>query len=754
MRHVGRGGLVVLVVLAGAACGWAQEKPTPIEGYIPTGPILYVYYQGFAGAGKGFDATALRKIIAEDEVQAFGKELSRFLDEAMREHAGEFPLTWADIRMLLDCEMGFALLDVRAQVPQMVLIIRGDGHIDGVRALQDRLIARAMRDAPPNQPVPEGDMDGIRYKQLGPFYLCWVGGDLVVTSGPGTLRRVVRTLKGLDPSLLQDARFKTVRAKTMGGKEFLMAHFSVETLIEQKTPEGVDAPPRPKWFKAVGADEIASLHLALAPDPPGVKTMLYVHAPRGRGGLLRILQTAPIDEKKALAGVSGDVADFVAARFSAAEAYDALERTLADLGEDGDFKRGVADFREKLGFDFRGDLLATLGDEVLIQSLGPGYLVVPEFFASVGVKDEAALRRHLEKLVTVLADELEKKAAAEPPRGPVRRGPALDVEKLDYKGRQIVAMKFRMAPVPVTPSFVIHDGRLIVGLVPQTVRKALDLQQTPPPRPITESTLYAAVRAHLAPKCSVLAYAEFKQSFAGAWGGLLTHLVQMLNGIPGLPPHSLATRFPSSSAIEPHLFATVQALSHDGEGFLFEGYGPLGGGIGPPGGGGGGGSVASMGIMAGFLLPALAKAQGSARAAASMNNIRQIGLASIQYAGDHDDKFPPSFGVLLQKGYLTTTRVFFHPGSGRRAPPDFPGDFKNADLAKLNEIDQISDYVMVKDITHAADADFIVLYERKAFFKGRRTCFFNDGHTQSVMEEHFQKLLEEQKKKMGEPVLR
>ncbi len=94
--------------------------------------------------------------------------------------------------------------------------------------------------------------------------------------------------------------------------------------------------------------------------------------------------------------------------------------------------------------------------------------------------------------------------------------------------------------------------------------------------------------------------------------------------------------------------------------------------------------IAIIGILAGFLLPALAKAQESARRTACMNNVRQCGLAMIQYASDHDDSFmdlvdsagtripgvdptsgTPStepartgFVVLLHDGYLTTPKVF------------------------------------------------------------------------------------------------
>ena len=122
--------------------------------------------------------------------------------------------------------------------------------------------------------------------------------------------------------------------------------------------------------------------------------------------------------------------------------------------------------------------------------------------------------------------------------------------------------------------------------------------------------------------------------------------------------------------------------------------------------------IAIIGILAGFLLPALAKAQEAARRTACMNNVRQIGLAMNQYAGEHDGDYPKlvdgggnevpavdedgninttqksrtAFAVLLNKAYLTTTKVFICPSSHDRTPDpegDFPSDFRNADLQNL-----------------------------------------------------------------------
>lgn len=52
--------------------------------------------------------------------------------------------------------------------------------------------------------------------------------------------------------------------------------------------------------------------------------------------------------------------------------------------------------------------------------------------------------------------------------------------------------------------------------------------------------------------------------------------------------------------------------------------------------------IALIAILAGLLLPALATAKSRARATLCLGNLKQIGLAVVLYAGDHDERLPQS----------------------------------------------------------------------------------------------------------------
>lgn len=133
--------------------------------------------------------------------------------------------------------------------------------------------------------------------------------------------------------------------------------------------------------------------------------------------------------------------------------------------------------------------------------------------------------------------------------------------------------------------------------------------------------------------------------------------------------------------------------------------------------------------------------------ASSMNNVRMLLLASIQYAMDHDGAFPPDFETLLKLAYLTAPKVFIAPASGDEVRADYPGELKNATMADLKLGPENCSYVFVWKARHSDPPNTIVIYEKKPFTRGGRIVGFNDGHVEFIPEEKFQKRLAEQNKR-------
>lgn len=74
--------------------------------------------------------------------------------------------------------------------------------------------------------------------------------------------------------------------------------------------------------------------------------------------------------------------------------------------------------------------------------------------------------------------------------------------------------------------------------------------------------------------------------------------------------------------------------------------------------------VAIIGILAAILFPVFARARENARRASCMSNLRQLGLAMIQYSQDFDEKLTPESNaganITLPTGNTAWTALWFH----------------------------------------------------------------------------------------------
>ena len=181
--------------------------------------------------------------------------------------------------------------------------------------------------------------------------------------------------------------------------------------------------------------------------------------------------------------------------------------------------------------------------------------------------------------------------------------------------------------------------------------------------------------------------------------------------------------------------------------------------------------VVVMVLLLGFLFGyAIRAARQKRDRAYCMKCHRQIGLAMIQYAGDHDDAFMPlvdaagsevpalgtngtisleparsAFAVLLKQGYLTTTQVFICLASGDRVPEHFPTDYKNAPLKDLLLKESECSFGWDPTKNHSVDACCAIIADKPSkdvskadegthknnsdnHGKAGQCVFYNDGH--------------------------
>ena len=85
--------------------------------------------------------------------------------------------------------------------------------------------------------------------------------------------------------------------------------------------------------------------------------------------------------------------------------------------------------------------------------------------------------------------------------------------------------------------------------------------------------------------------------------------------------------------------------------------------------------IAIIAILASLLFPALSSAKEKGRSVKCVSNLRQLGLASVMYAHDHDDRLPPrqnrpSWTVFLEAYYQDLRLLKCPSDRGRRRDVD------------------------------------------------------------------------------------
>jgi prepilin-type processing-associated H-X9-DG protein len=462
------------------------------------------------------------------------------------------------------------------------------------------------------------------------------------------------------------------------------------------------------FIKELGLDNVKSLTERVGFDGSNIVGNCLLEIPQPRTGLFANFKTINLS--------MFDMADpgaisATAVNFDIAGIYDtAMKAAKTVIGDDFiEVEQGIAAVEAELNVKIRQGLLESLGGPMLFYALPSGAAVQsPQggFVIIAGLKDAKLWEDSLAAL---------GKFAAEKSKGMVQ------VSSQVQEGRSVQTWAVMpLAIAQIMPTWTVLGDKVVIGSNPTLLKSAVD-QINSGTKSIRGTDGFIKVTARLPDNLLSFKYGDSKLQFT-----------QMMTTLQQFWP--MATMAASNAGLKlpfvlPQLSHVAQDMGPSCQYSWFDAQGLRshyhGAGIEPAL-----GALAGGGIGAGVMMPALARAREQAKQAASMANLKQLGLAAIMYADDHQGKLPDNFEQA--KEYYKDSRILESP----LKPKGFAGPSYI--------------YVSGHSMNAGSPAVQIVAYENPQYCQDTINALFLDGHVEKMPRDRFLETLEATYKQLGQ----
>jgi hypothetical protein len=399
--------------------------------------------------------------------------------------------------------------------------------------------------------------------------------------------------------------------------------------------------------------------------------------------------------------------------------WDEVMRILATVRPDAfaEASSKIAEVEGFMGFKLREELIASLGGELFLYVAAPkGGGLVPEIVVGLSLKNVETFRKCMDSALRLVADHA---------------GQDFELSKMSYKGREIHFVRLG-GNAPVTPSWTIVDGRLLVALMPQTVKSVLrKLDAEEKPASILDNEAFAPGLKRMPANACLVSYTDLPAAFDFVYNLVLPFLPAITSNLEDFPLD--ISMLPSAESISQHLTPTHAAMWGDDEGITYSAHAP----------------VSLLTAVAAAAPMFLLVAGGSAMAPEpafrelepteearprdpDLTNLDEVGAGLLIHYVEQG-KYPATFEELVKTRALPDASVLVSPGD---EAPRMVGSVKcsyeyvGAAVAKL------------KGNKHRV----VVAWTRSG---PRRAVLFLDGGVRRVSETEFQNLLAETRKRMA-----